>query len=102
MQKIKEFFSKYWVIITAFVGVIFYAIFQRSKRLDAEANNSVIAADVKDVDLNRRIEENNEKIDDLDKQLAEVARKEQEAKEAASRESDEQKLDYWNKKLGDK
>lgn len=102
MQKIKEFFNKYWAIIAAFLGVIFYAIFQRSKRLDAEANNSVIAADVKDADLQRRVDENNEKIDDLDKQLAEVARKEQEAKEKAQKESDEQKLDYWNKKLGDK
>jgi hypothetical protein len=102
MEKIKEFFAKYWGIIVGVLGLVFYAIFQRSKRLDAEANNSVIAADVKDVDLQRRVDENNEKLSDLDTQLAEVARKEKEAKEKAQHESDQDKVDYWNKKLGDK
>jgi len=100
MQKIKEFFKKHWLIISGVVGLFFYAIFQRSKRLDAEANNSIIAADVKDQDLNRRIEENKEKSEELDKELEKISEQEQAAKEASKDMSEEEKIDFWNKKLG--
>jgi amino acid permease len=102
MEKIKAFFSKYWGIIVGVVGLIFYAIFQRSKRLDAEANNSVIAADITDRDLQRRTEENKEKIDGLDKQLDKLDKDEQKAKDASKGDTEEERVDFWKDRLGDK
>lgn len=99
MQKIKDFFKKYWAIIVGIVGLFFYAVFQRSKRLDAEANNNVIAADVKDQDLERRLDENNKQMSQLDTELDKINKQEQANKNDNEGMSDEEKIDFWKRRL---
>jgi hypothetical protein len=77
-------------------------MFQRSKRLDAEANNSVIAADIKDQELQRRTEENKDKINTLDKELDKLSKEEQSAKEESKGDTEEERIDFWKDRIGDK